>query len=324
MDKPAVPSLTMLYAFVTFAFCITVNAQQTIPVPDNLVANLPPIPAAIAEDVAPYTEARSAFLAEWHPVKKKMLITTRFGNAPQIHEVKMPGGDRKQLTFFAEAPSEASFEPVKGEYLLFTKDKGGDEFGSIYRYDYSTGKSTMIAGAPRSQNGGITWNKKGSRILYTSTRRNGKDRDAYMMDPLNPSTDKKVLELEGGGWGVSDWSDDEKYILLTNYISVNESAMWMYEVAANKLTQFLPKAAERESYGGLQFSNDGKSVYILTSSGSQFVRPAVVDITSKKITYLVSDINWEIEEYRITEDGKKAAYHTCPYILHCTKIGVFS
>src|SRR5688572_11236385 len=72
-------------------------------VPDNLVVEgIPPIPPALQTNVGRYLEFRAASFNGWHPTKREMLITTRFADATQLHYVKMPGGDRKQLTFFSE------------------------------------------------------------------------------------------------------------------------------------------------------------------------------------------------------------------------------
>jgi dipeptidyl aminopeptidase/acylaminoacyl peptidase len=290
---------------------ITTYAQElTIPVADNLVAKIPGIPASIAEDVKPYTEARGASFATWHPVLKEMLIQTRFGNTPQVHRVKMPGGDRKQLTFFDEAPGAITIQPTTGDYFLYSKDKGGSEFTGLYRYDFATGKSTLLAGAPRSQNESVTWNKAGSKIIYTSTRRNSADRDLYMMDPLKPETDKKLLELTGGGWAIADWSDDESLALLTNYVSVNEVQAYIYQMATGKLTKILPKKDERAVYDPIKFTPDNKSIYVITTTGSEYKRPAQADVKTGKLTWLVKDINWDVEAYSVTDDGSKAAFVT--------------
>jgi hypothetical protein len=39
-----------------------------------------------------YTEARGATLADWHPTRRELLVTTRFANSNQVHVVRMPGG----------------------------------------------------------------------------------------------------------------------------------------------------------------------------------------------------------------------------------------
>jgi dipeptidyl aminopeptidase/acylaminoacyl peptidase len=287
----------------------TGKPERTITVADNLVTEgIPALPFGITEDVKPYNEARSAVLAAWHPVQKKMLIRTRFSNTAQIHEVKMAGGDRKQLTFLEEAPSGVSYEPVKGAYFLFAKDAGGNEFTQLYRYDLATAKVTRVTDGTKAQNESVTWNKKGTRIIYTSTRRNGTDRDVYMMDPLNPSTDKKLFDLEGGGWNISAWSDDERYILLHNYISASESAIWLYDMSTGKNERFLPAAVEHTRYTGFKFNKDGKSIYMVSNAGNEFMRPAMVNIATRKITWLVADIPWETQDYQVTMDGKQAAF----------------
>ncbi|KOS06871.1 peptidase S9, prolyl oligopeptidase [Flavobacterium akiainvivens] len=301
-----------IYNLLTFGislFALSTYAQEaTIPVADNLVAKLPALPAAIAEDVKPYTDARSAGLAGWHPVTKEMFISTRFGNTAQIHRVAMPGGDRRQLTFFDEAPGGFSIQPTTGEYFLFSKDKGGDEFRSLYRYDIATGKSTLLAGAPRSQNGGVKWNEAGTKILYTSTRRNGADRDVYLMDPLDPSSDRKILEVTGGGWSIADWSKDEKLVLLTNYVSVNEVQTYVYDMEAGKLTKILPKKNERTVYNGIKFAHGNTHIFVLTTSGSEFLRPAIAEIKTGKLMWLAEGINWDFDAYAISKDGAKAAF----------------
>nr|MCU0319967.1 S9 family peptidase [Flavobacteriales bacterium] len=130
--------------------------QGFIPVTDNLVVEgIPPLPASIAEEVRTYTEGRGASFVDWHPLRRELLISTRFGNSNQLHRVAMPGGARTQLTFFAEPVGDATYEPNEGRYFLFTKDQGGNEFGQIHRYDVVNGKVTLLTDGGRSQNGGM-------------------------------------------------------------------------------------------------------------------------------------------------------------------------
>ena len=169
------------------------ESGDVVPGANLVVDGVPKIDAAIAERVGRYTEFRSANLAAWHPTRREVLITTRFADTNQVHRVKMPGGARTQLTFFPERVTFASYEPVRGESFVFGKDKGGDEFTQLYRYDVGSGETTLLTDGGRSQNGGVRWSSKGDRIAYGSTRRNGKDRDLYVMDPRDPKTDRILL-----------------------------------------------------------------------------------------------------------------------------------
>src|SRR3989440_11412068 len=58
---------------------------------DNLVTDgVPPVPASIAEAGRRYSEFRSAAFWDWHPTRREMLVGTRFGDAQQLHRVKLP------------------------------------------------------------------------------------------------------------------------------------------------------------------------------------------------------------------------------------------
>ncbi|HTD53301.1 MAG TPA: hypothetical protein VK780_09770, partial [Thermoanaerobaculia bacterium] len=150
-------------------------ADAAIAPNENLVAEgIPTIPASIAEAVRPYTEVRAASFASWHPIRREMLITTRFADTNQVHRVAQPGGDRKQLTFFPERVAGASYQPTRGDYFVFVKDVGGGEFFQIYRDDVATGAVTLLTDG-KSRNLLGAWSHQGDRIAYTSTRRNGAD-----------------------------------------------------------------------------------------------------------------------------------------------------
>src|SRR3989442_1523413 len=197
----------LIFSMVFFRIIVIAQPGNTLQPTANLVAEgIPPITASLVQSVKKYTEARSAATADWHPLKKQMLISTRFGATNQIHLLKMAGGARTQITFFDEPVTTATYEPKEGNYFLFLKDIGGNEFTQIYRYDVKDGNVTLLTDGGRTQNSGMVWSNSGKWIAFGSTKRNGADRDIYMMDPLHPETTKLVLQVIGGGWSVYDWS----------------------------------------------------------------------------------------------------------------------
>ena len=92
---------TLLVLLAAILFSGSLRAQNdTIPVADNLVTSgIPPLPASIVSDVSPYTNSRGAFMVNWHPVKKEMLISTRFANTYQLHWVKFLAEIENRLLF---------------------------------------------------------------------------------------------------------------------------------------------------------------------------------------------------------------------------------
>jgi dipeptidyl aminopeptidase/acylaminoacyl peptidase len=300
----------MFSGAAVFAQSAPASAPALIKPGDNLlVENIPAIPAGIAEKANQYGEFRSASMQDWDPVKREMLIGTRFADVPEIHLVKMPGGARAQLTFFPDRTAGGRFGP-KGDYFTFNKDVGGGEWFQFYRYDVANGNVTLLTDG-KSRNGGRSFAHHDDRIAYSSTRRNGQDTDIWIMDPTNPKTDKMLLQVEGGGWAAADWSPDNKKLLVVEEISINRSNLWLADVATGGKKLLTSKTGDEEvAYSGGPFSKDGKGFYSTTDRDSEFQRLAYFDLATMKPTFLTTDIKWDVDEFELSEDGKTLAFVT--------------
>ncbi len=303
----------LLFVF-TFISCLSVSLAQTAEISpgDNLIAEgIPKIPASLVEDVSRYTRGRNAGILGWHPLKREMLIATRFGNTTQIHQVKSPGAARTQITFFDENISAGvSFQPKRGEYFIFSKDTGGNQNYQNYRYDFATGSITLLTDGKSKNTSGI-WSNRGDRIVYGSTRRSGKDVDLYLVNPADPTSDKIFTKLEGGGWSAADWSPDDRKILVVENISANESYLWLFDAETGEKTLITPKnQPEKSFYGAGEFSRDGKGIYVATDRASEFRRLTYIDLATKQHTILSANINWDVEELKLSPDGRMLAVVT--------------
>ena len=201
----------------------------------------------------------------------------------------------------------AIYEPKEGKYFLFTKDVGGNEFGQIFRQDISTGESTLLTDGGRSQNGGWAWNNKKNLICYGSTRRNGADRDLWIMDPTDPKSDRLAVQVSGGGWSVQDWAPDDATLLIMESLSVNKTNLYLADVATGKRTP-LTDPTKDVAYGGAQFSLDGKSVYLTTDELGEFQQLAILSLADKKTTLLSEDIPFDVESFELSHDGTKMVF----------------
>jgi dipeptidyl aminopeptidase/acylaminoacyl peptidase len=307
--------------FVVLVLSLPVLAQGQSPPPasdlilpgDNLIVEgIPPIPRAIADRVAQYTEVRSAGFQSWHPTRREMLVVTRFGDVPQVHHVAMPGGARRQLTFLAERVAGASYRPKAGDSFIYTQDVGGGEWFQIFRYDLETGDRTLLTDG-KSRNTGALWREDGRMLAYMSTRRTGRDNDLYVMDPADPATDRQVLQLPGGGWGVSSWSPDGTQLALVEFRSINDTTLWLVDVARGektRLTPETPSGTETVAWGRAVFSKDGKGIYLTTDQGSEFQRLTYLDLASRQFTSLTRDIDWDVTGFELSHDGTTIAFVT--------------
>jgi dipeptidyl aminopeptidase/acylaminoacyl peptidase len=292
----------------------TASAQDgaIAPAESLVVEGVPAIPASLVETAGRYGSYRSATLADWSPIGREMLIATRFADTAQLHLVKMPGGERQQLTFFADAVGNGRFHPNGGDYILFAKDIGGGEWYQLYRYDMASGDVTLLTDG-KSRNLLGPWSSGGDQIAYMSTRRTGKDTDLWVMNPADPKSDHLLTKLEGGGWGPEDWSPDDSKILLKEEISLNEAYLWLVDTKTGEKTPLMPagtKRGDKIAYGDVRFSKDGKGIYVTTDSGSEFMNLAYVGLGRPEIKYLVTgpEAKWDVERLELSRDGKLIAF----------------
>jgi len=290
------------------AFGVAAQTGDWKPGENLVVEGVPPIPMTLVDAAGRYTDFRGAAFQSWHPTRHEMLIATRFGNATQAHLVQFPGGARTQLTFFPDRVSGARFDPKTGDSFIFSKDVGGDEFFQIYRYDFADGRVALLTDG-KSRNTGPVWSNGGDAVAYGSTRRTGNDVDLYVVDPRDPKTDHRVVELTGGGWQVADWSPDDRILLAVEEVSINETYLWLIDVATGAKTLLTPKGKDHVAYGNAAFSRDGKSLYVTTDRGSEFQRLAIMDLATKKLDFLTPDTA-DVDAFDLSRDGRFLAYLT--------------
>jgi dipeptidyl aminopeptidase/acylaminoacyl peptidase len=301
--------VSRLLAILLFTTLGCAQSDQILPNENLAVEGVPPIPSSLATSVERYGNYRGASLASWHPARREMLISTRFADVPEIHLVKMPGGDRSQLTFYPDPVNAAQFNPKSGGFFVFSKDVGGGEFYQFYRYDLVSGDVTLLTDG-KSRNVGMVWARSGDRIAYGSTRRDGNDVDIWVMDPADPKSDHMLAKLDGGGWEPLDWSPDRQNLLVVNEVSAEESYLWLMDAKSGAKTLLTTKGDMKVNYGGGRFSKDGKGIYTTTDRDSEFHRLAYIDLTTKQHTYLTSNIPWDVDEFDLTDNGSMIAFAT--------------
>jgi dipeptidyl aminopeptidase/acylaminoacyl peptidase len=299
----------ILLCFISLVQALGQTTDVIVPGDNLVIDGIPPIPKSIADEVARYTEFRSAGLLAWHPSNRTMLISTRFAETAQIHLVTFPGGARRQLTFFPDRINGASYSRTRTDFFLFSKDVGGGEWFQNYRYDVATGDVTLLTDG-KSRNSPGLWSNSGDRIVYTSTRRNNKDTDFYILDPSNPKSDRLLAQVTGGGWNPMDWSPDDRTILALEYISINESYIWTIDVVSGEMKLLTPKTDEKIARAGALYTRDGKGLYVVSDRGSEFKQLVHVDLATQKHTPLTGHISWDVNEFTLSQDGTMLAFVT--------------
>ncbi|KEY19818.1 S9 family peptidase [Kaistella antarctica] len=290
------------------AFFAQTKNDIIVPNENLITENIPAIPKSLNEKIKKYTESRSANFTAIHPNGKELIMVTRFASTNQLHHLTQPLGNRKQITFFDEPVNSADFEPTEGKYLVYSKDIGGNEFGQLFKLDLNSMESTLLTDGGRSQNGGMRWKKDGSGFYFSSTKRNGGDRDIYFMNPLKPNETKLILEVKGGGWGISDISEDGKKLIIGEYVSANESHLYLFDTETKKLEPITDRNEKQIVQSSAKFAKNSDEIWYVTDRDNEFKRLALMNLKTKKINYFTTEIPWEVSGLSLSKDKSKIAF----------------
>ncbi len=278
------------------------QTAQTVPVPGAITADgVPPIPASLADTVRPYLENRTASFQGWDARSHGMLIDTRFGNASQLHTVASPGAQRVQISFEAEPVPGGQLSP-DGKTLLVGKDIGGNEFFQFYTL--ADGRLHLLTDG-KSRNTGQIWSRDGRLVGYSSNRRNGTDSDLYLIDPANPSSDRLLAQLEGGGWAFADFAPSGKTALVIHYVSVEQSELFEIDLATGARSRLSPapgKNVAKAAFADARYAPDG-TIYVTSDLGSDFQRLGTIDARNGFRPLPAAPADWDVEAFDIADDG---------------------
>ncbi len=261
------------------------------------------IPDRIKQRMTQYSLARAASLKDFAPDGGGILITTRFGETAQVHQVKAAGGDRRQLTFLAEPVNGAFFDPARPkDGFFYVQDVGGGEFYQYYWFDNASGKSTLLTdGKSRHESPRIA--HAGGRIAFANNARNGKDLDVYVMTPGEKP--KLVMEAKGS-YSPIDWSPDDKQLLVRHYVSINESYLHVLDLESGESR--LLNEGVKASYGEAEFAHGKSSLFYTSDEDSEYQRLWELDLKTGKKTLLTPDLKWDIDHLAVGSNGRFVAY----------------
>ncbi len=275
-----------------------------------VMEDVPPIPRDILVSLMRYQNIRAAVFRAWTPDSKGIYVSTGFGNVDSLHRVDQPGGAREQLTFFNERVAAVKGRPG-GRELLFTRDTGGSEFAQIFEFDPDNGEAVMLTDG-ESRNTDAVWDRGGRRIAYQSTRRNGKSKDVWLMDPSDPESTSMVLEATDGSRLLpKEFSASGSHLLIQRYTSITDSRIHLLDLDSGAVEVLAGGESKPSTNLPVAFDDQNDGLWFITDRGGEFNQLAWRAMTPHaEPEYVTASIPWNVSSAVLSHDRKRAAFVT--------------
>jgi dipeptidyl aminopeptidase/acylaminoacyl peptidase len=275
----------------------------------NLVLeDIPEIPQEVRAELYRWQDVRAAAFRDWSADGRSIYVSTGFGSVDSLHKIAMPGGARRQQTFYREPISEIARRPG-AQQLTFTRDAGGAEFAQLFLFDTESGEAIMLTDGT-SRNGAAVWDRRGSRIAYKSTRRNGSANDIWIMNPDEPGQARIAVEANDGFlWEPAAFSRDGGRLLVQHRISAENTRAVLVDLDTNTTTGLAGGGDTPSRNEPVAFDDDGDGFWLITNRGSEFDRLAWQSLQpGADPEFVTADIPWDISNVAISDDRRRMAF----------------
>ena len=301
--------MTRIYWALALAALLAARAGAATRVEHGTLTydNIPAVSPGLVDEVGAYLDARQATPLGWSP-KGELLITTRFGDVPQLHVVGVAGGARRQLTFHRVPITEAAYSPDPGRNAyVYLEDVGGNENAQLY-YQHE-GEPAKLLTDGKSRNGAPVWSNSGHSVAFFSTARDPASFDVDIVEPDSGAPPRLAVTADGPGaqWTPLDWSPDDRKLLVLKTVASDEAYLYVFDLGTGQKKEVDPAPGKVTIIGG-KFSRDGQGVYYISDRDSEFLRLRYASFFSNERTVISAGLSWDVEELAISRDGHYLAY----------------
>jgi dipeptidyl aminopeptidase/acylaminoacyl peptidase len=269
---------------------------------------------AIAQEkytIQQYLNIRSAGSPSLAPDGKRLFYLTNVTGTSQIWMIDLAAaGAPKQITNYEDNIGFVRFSP-KGDAVVFGKAKGGDENTQFFWMKADGSSIKELTNSPKVRHNFGDWSKDGTRIYYTSNKRNPQFFDVYSMDAA--SGKEELLYSQDGNNDFADASSNGDKIIVSRSgteLSLDNN-LYLIDVKTKKETLLTPHKGASE-YSDVEFLPDGDSVIFTSNEEREFAVMMQIDnLRNPKMPYVFTirpESNWDTEGIAFPERGSRFAY----------------
>jgi len=292
---------------------MSVSTQsQTLPAPPaitdpKLVTSKPNAQVEPSLSIEKLYMTRAIGETDWSPDGKTIVFVSNMSGRNNLWLVPAAGGWPTQLTISDQRQSSPAWSP-DGKWIVFQSDYNGDEQWDIFMVSPKTGQVVNLTNTRTIAEQGPTWSPDSRYLAYIVKPKTSSVYEIDVFDKVLRETKHLTSGTSADKMNVGPiWSRDGKWIAYTQeQAKGTDSNIFVAEVETGKTTLLTPHEGEQLLHAN-DFSPDGKSLLITSNAANGYENVALLEIASKKITWLTRD-KWEIAGGNYSPDGKQVTW----------------
>jgi Tol biopolymer transport system component len=219
----------------------------------------------------------------------RLLVSSNETGVWNLYQIPVAGGSPRAL-------SSSTTDAVRGigffpddDRVLFTQDQGGNELAHIYvRETSGTTRDLTPGDKHRAQFAG--WSRDGKSFYVASNERDQRYFDLY--EYAVDGYTRTLFYRNDEGFFPGAVSPDRRYIALIKAITTNDSDVYLHDRTTGTTVNLTPHSGQ-VSNGPAGFSADGKTLYLTTDEGHEFVYLVAHDLAAGTRTTLLKP-DWDV------------------------------
>ncbi|OYQ28193.1 S9 family peptidase [Sandarakinorhabdus cyanobacteriorum] len=299
----------MLSLGVMLAATTALAAPKPVPTPDRPVTDpasltSPANPLARPLSVADLAFSRSLGGPVWSADGQQIFVTTNLTGRPNVWRMAAGGSWPVQMTVSDDGQYGLAVS-ADGKWLYFDQDKGGDEYGDIYRVPTAGGPVEQITATPDVAEGDALPAPTGDALVLAHKKRGAAQTNIAIIEAgkLRLLTDEADPSFN---WQAVAFVDGGKALIANRSQTAGaEGSVWRIDVATGAAKQLIGRKGVVYSAAGA--SADGSRIAITSDEGSGQDHAGVLDAASGSVRWLPAT-PWE--EAAVAMHGKAMLVRT--------------
>jgi dipeptidyl aminopeptidase/acylaminoacyl peptidase len=270
----------------------------------HVSGGVPVVPRELDATIDRYRFFQHGDFQGWLAGSRRILYMKSSGGTLQAFVAQYPGDPGEPVTDTQRPVAWVYSDPWR-ERLVIAEDRDGNERHRLTLHDLSTGRHRSFTNG-LWENSSVLWSRSGRMLAFSSTARNGKDSDLYVIEPPFTTTGRRLKEATGVLLAQSWSPDDRRLAVVERAPDRHESRVHLIDVESGQ-TETLPQPTGTQvARSVIKWSADGGSLYWLTDGGSEFFYLAKYDLATGTETRLMQKIPWDVDRFSLADDNGAA------------------